>query len=387
MKNSFIQRKTGAWIGSLFVLSMPSGGALADRLYWNAWDPGGVDRDERHIVRWKSVDGAGLGSVEIDSARSGITVDAIGGHIYWVARGIDSRGWGERVFRAGLDGSDPTVVVDLIEGDRVHMQRVRVDSKDGRIYYAGSSVWRVDLEGNAPERVREDSARDFTLDLENKQLYGAYDRSVYRGNLEGGESELLFFAPVWGDLGMAVDFEHGKIYWAGARQDLVVGRANLDGSELEELIVIDDTLDDTPATLVLDVKRSKMYFAAGGPIYRANLDGSDLEIFQSGDRVITLSLLEEGVGPFRRGDANADITVDISDVVFTLVYLYLGGPEPNCLAAANVNRDVTIDAADPAYLLSHLFLGAPRPDRPFLECETSLLEADADLGCVAPPCP
>ena len=60
---------------------------------------------------------------------------------------------------------------------------------------------------------------------------------------------------------------------------------------------------------------------------------------------------------FRRGDANSDRLVDISDPIFTLSYLFLGGQAPACLEAGNANDDALLDLSDPVYLLESLFLG------------------------------
>ena len=88
---------------------------------------------------------------------------------------------------------------------------------------------------------------------------------------------------------------------------------------------------------------------------------------------------------FLRGDSNDDGTVDISDAVFTLTWLFLGGPAPGCVAVTNTNGDAAVDLSDPVYLLSHLFLGGPEPVAPFPDCGPGELPADEALGCVTPP--
>jgi hypothetical protein len=88
---------------------------------------------------------------------------------------------------------------------------------------------------------------------------------------------------------------------------------------------------------------------------------------------------------FRRGDANDDGEVDLSDALFILDELFLGGPKGRCLAAANNNGDAAVDLSDAVYLLGFLFLGKPAPPEPFEECGPSPLEADAGLGCVRAP--
>ena len=90
---------------------------------------------------------------------------------------------------------------------------------------------------------------------------------------------------------------------------------------------------------------------------------------------------------FRRGDANDDGGIDISDAIFTLDSLFLGGPTPSCLGAANANGDNEIDLVDPVFLLNHLFLGGPPPTAPFPGCGMSLLATDAKLGCEEAACP
>ncbi|MGQ9589534.1 MAG: dockerin type I repeat-containing protein [Planctomycetota bacterium] len=57
------------------------------------------------------------------------------------------------------------------------------------------------------------------------------------------------------------------------------------------------------------------------------------------------------------GDANGDAQVDVSDAVFTLLYLFSGGSKPGCERQADANGDEKVDLADPVYLLNHLFRG------------------------------
>lgn len=58
---------------------------------------------------------------------------------------------------------------------------------------------------------------------------------------------------------------------------------------------------------------------------------------------------------FLRGDANRDGKLDISDAVFTLGSLFLGGPLPPCRDAADANDDGTIDVSDALTTLNSLF--------------------------------
>ena len=62
-----------------------------------------------------------------------------------------------------------------------------------------------------------------------------------------------------------------------------------------------------------------------------------------------------------RGDANGDQALDISDAVYSLSFLFIGGPEPSCLGAADVDADGWLDITDPIYVLGFLFLGSLPP--------------------------
>jgi hypothetical protein len=67
---------------------------------------------------------------------------------------------------------------------------------------------------------------------------------------------------------------------------------------------------------------------------------------------------------FKRADGNADGSVDISDPVQVLGYLFLGGAEPTCLDAADANDDNAVDISDASAILGYLFLGGPPPPAP-----------------------
>jgi len=67
---------------------------------------------------------------------------------------------------------------------------------------------------------------------------------------------------------------------------------------------------------------------------------------------------------FIRGDANRDGGADLSDAVFVLVHLFLGGPMA-CPDAADSNDDGALDISDPIGILDYLFLGGSPPPAPF----------------------
>lgn len=76
---------------------------------------------------------------------------------------------------------------------------------------------------------------------------------------------------------------------------------------------------------------------------------------------------------------------EISDPVFTLSWLFLGGKAPGCAAALNANGDRFVDISDPVFLLSRLFLGGSAPAAPYPGCGPGELPEDETLGCATPP--
>jgi hypothetical protein len=82
---------------------------------------------------------------------------------------------------------------------------------------------------------------------------------------------------------------------------------------------------------------------------------------------------------YRRGDANGDGSIDVSDPVETLNYLFLGGARPGCLEALNANGDVSIDLGDAVWELSFLFLAGAPPPPPFESC--GLFEGEGVGSC------
>ena len=69
-----------------------------------------------------------------------------------------------------------------------------------------------------------------------------------------------------------------------------------------------------------------------------------------------------------RGDVDysgGPTPIDISDIVFLVNYIFMGGPEPPCLEQADVNNSGSpgyVDIADLAFLVEYMFDGGPAPE-------------------------
>ncbi len=105
--------------------------------------------------------------------------------------------------------------------------------------------------------------------------------------------------------------------------------------------------------------------------------------------ILFLSILSApaaGDSLFIRGDFNGDASLDLSDPLGLLNYLFLGDAEPGCLDAGDSNDDGSVDLSDAINMIFFIFLGGPDPKLPFPGCGSDPT-AD-DLGCTEfPRCP
>lgn len=67
---------------------------------------------------------------------------------------------------------------------------------------------------------------------------------------------------------------------------------------------------------------------------------------------------------FKRGDADGNGTVDITDSVYINNWLSPGGPVPPCLDGADADDDSKVLAADANFIISYLFNGGAAPPLP-----------------------
>jgi hypothetical protein len=95
-----------------------------------------------------------------------------------------------------------------------------------------------------------------------------------------------------------------------------------------------------------------------------------------------------GVGPFLRGDCNQDgtNTGQVTDGVFLLNFLFLGGVSPRCLAACDFNGDGAVPGSptDAVYYFNFNFLGGADMPEPLRACARSTRPGDIALGCADP---
>ena len=73
------------------------------------------------------------------------------------------------------------------------------------------------------------------------------------------------------------------------------------------------------------------------------------------------ALIREGIAAPVCGDTDANGSINILDVTLLLNYLYLSGPAPQSIWAADPNGDAVINILDITFLIDYIYLGGPEP--------------------------
>src|SRR4029450_12613174 len=103
---------------------------------------------------------------------------------------------------------------------------------------------------------------------------------------------------------------------------------------------------------------------AGTGLHVADVDRDgllDAATRGDGGALIVLGRRESGGWSFRRGDADSDGHVAITDAVVLLDWLFRGGRALGCEDAADTDDDGALSLTDAVYLLRWLFQGGPEP--------------------------
>jgi hypothetical protein len=83
---------------------------------------------------------------------------------------------------------------------------------------------------------------------------------------------------------------------------------------------------------------------------------------------ITQGFWQNFAAPCQCGDANGDKTIDISDAVYLIAYIFSGGSAPGSCShpfgMGDANADGAVDISDAVYLIAYIFSGGPSPHCP-----------------------
>ena len=358
-------------LAAILVLSFASG-LYPQQLYWTA-----LEEYPKHAIRKSNADGSELKDIVtgLEAGLSGLTFDPVSRLLYWVENGDPVH----QIVQADLDGKQQKIVLKTDQ----FLSRIVVDPAGGVIYFtastpaAGAGIRRSILGSGESKLVIEAEADDLALDAASGKIYwveegepGTWGTDIWRASIDGtGKEPVAHHAFEHHTTGIAVDSAGGKLYWATVDYRVthaqLVDRANLDGTDIEPVTTANPGLDDWPVHLDIDFFNRKLYWVNGedGVFFRVALDGGEAErLYEEpgpfGPLDLVLVQPGDSVPPsFRRGDADRDGVLALTDAILTLGTLFLGTGELRCLNAADANDDGKVDVADAIASLSHLFLG------------------------------
>ncbi|NIP43139.1 MAG: hypothetical protein GWO41_02755, partial [candidate division Zixibacteria bacterium] len=74
-----------------------------------------------------------------------------------------------------------------------------------------------------------------------------------------------------------------------------------------------------------------------------------------------LVIIDSSSQPQLRGDCNGDGSINISDAVVIVNYVFIGGDPPDPLIMGDPNCDGAVNVSDAVYLINYIFVGGPPP--------------------------
>jgi hypothetical protein len=115
----------------------------------------------------------------------------------------------------------------------------------------------------------------------------------------------------------------------------------------------------------------KGLFVEGANLIEFVVNNAGLDVNPSGLRVDAIVAVESsGPAPekFIRGDADGSGVINITDGIFILNFLFIGGDEPPCRDAADADDSSAVNITDGIVVLNFLFLGGAQPEPPYPAC-------------------
>jgi len=213
---------------------------------------------------------------------TGLALDLAGGKMYW-----------SQVCQY-QEGEDPP---NSRCGNRDSIQRANLDGTGMEAVYRGKFPWRwgwlhhpygITLDVSAGKVYWADSFQNriTRANMDPSQNLGGHGvENIVDASVKGGHRRRRGLPRGMTPENIALDVACGKMYWSdSSSKGKKIQRANLDGSDLEDVYTSDQPDDYSPDAIALDASEGKMYFTENNyyrskftKTKRANLDGSNVE--------------------------------------------------------------------------------------------------------------
>jgi len=213
----------------------------AEKLYWRGLADLNSPPNGTGVVRRMNLDGTGL-----EDVLTGLNFDAYGFALDVPAGKMYFGDHGQGIFTANLDGSGKALLPGT-DGLR-HTHDIVVSQALSQVYYSNAEhtqfngfngVRRADLDGSNIEDVFNNNgvsvvAVYMALDEAAGNIYWSIEPTgeIFRADLDGSNPTLLL-SGITGVRDIEIDPYAGKLYWTSQH---VLQRANLDGTQIEDLV-------------------------------------------------------------------------------------------------------------------------------------------------------
>jgi hypothetical protein len=186
------------------------------------------------------------------------------------------------IWRGNLNGTGAQIVVDDFGWEPLG---VALDTANGKMYWNDrQGVKRANLDGSGEELLTKGAAGGFiALDLVAQRMYWVSAGAIKSAAMEANPTMTDVVKGQSAPFGLAVDDAGGKLYWLEISEKNEIRRANLDGSEIQTLLVRPGA--GFEGGLAIDPAAGKLYWteAAAHGIGVANLNGSEARtLFSTG---------------------------------------------------------------------------------------------------------
>ncbi len=250
----------------------------------------------------------------------------------------------------------------------------------------------IELAGGAATGVRTTARTDINPGRPAKATWFPYQSSgatVDYNIVFGGDpgNNYVTYAATYVENTTGADLEVEAHLSSDDAVELFLGDSSAFVNQVARPVADPATVGDTVAGVILPPGRTRVMvkvFEGGGD------NGFWLRFEKDFLPVVDGLLVSLGGQPpapaFRRGDADASGSIDLTDPVTVLNYLFLAGLVPACRDAADVDDTGTLDLTDAVYSLNFQFLAGPAPPEPGPGAcgRDPTPDEGADLGCETP---
>ena len=220
-------------------LDVAGGLAIAgDKMYWPSYTGFGFSAQGK--IQRANLDGSNVEDLITMGLKAPLFITIAGDKMYWIDSEV------KKIRRADLDGRNTEDVIAIGQG-ALRFLVGDLTVVEGKIYWwerpeSTSKLKRADLDGSNREELLT-VMTDFAFDLaitENKVYWTTTPGKVWRADFDGSNSEIVL--ELAGAKGLALDSEAGKMYITNGISNKIQ-RANLDGSNIEDLVTGLDVLE------------------------------------------------------------------------------------------------------------------------------------------------